>query len=159
MADLKTTTRKSLDEMSESHREHIERWEPHLEALRGEHVWAAVMRISGRGVTGPCYVALKRGSKDYVICDYDTDKKPDVTPKRVLAGPFDSSSTLMEEFKKFRAMAKEERTAAKEAGKGKPKPVTKKATRKVATKKTTKTPAAKKTAAKKPTRTRKPRSK
>lgn len=110
---LQTTTRKSLDEMSDSHRRHVERWEPHLEALRGQHVWAAVARIPGRGVEGPHYVALKRGAKDYVIVDYDTEKMTPATPKRILADGFESSGTLMEAFREFRTKAKAEREAVK----------------------------------------------
>ena len=109
--------RKSLDEMSEAHRSHIEKWEPHLEALQGEHVWAAVNRTPGRGVTGPVYVALKRAAKDYAVVDYDTEKRFDVTAKRILADGFESSSALMEAFKAYRQMAKTERLEAREAKK------------------------------------------
>lgn len=146
-----TKTRKSLDDMSESHRQHIEKWEPHLDNLRGEHVWAAVMRVPGRGVSGPCYVAVKRGSKDYAIVDYDTEKQPNVTPKRVLSDGFESSTALMEAFKEYRQMARDERAAAKPAAKTAKAPTRKKApAKKAAAKKTTKKPAAKKAAARKP---------
>ena len=151
MGKMKTTTRKALDEMSDSHRAHIEKWEPHLEALRGEHVWAAVSRVPGRGVEGPVYVALKRGPKDYVIVDYDTAKMPAVTPKRVLADGFESSSAVMEAFKEYRAKAREEREAIKAAAAAKPKakPKPKQAKAKAA---------ARKSAAKKPVRKKAPAS-
>jgi hypothetical protein len=112
MAAKNTSTRKSLDDMSEAHRAHIEKWDPHLSALRGQHVWAAVSRTPGRGVEGPVYVAVKRGPKDYVIVDYDTAKMVKVTPKRVLADGFESSGALMEAFKEYRQMAKDARAAA-----------------------------------------------
>ncbi len=143
MAAKNTSTRKSLDEMSDAHRDHIEKWDPHLPMLRGEHVWAAVSRTPGRGVEGPVYVALKRGAKDYAIVDYDTATKPKITPKRVLAEGFESSGALMEAFGEYRAMAKEERNAAKSTTKPKAK-VKAKPTRKAAPKKTTRKPSAKK---------------
>ena len=129
------TTRKSLNEMSEAHRKHIEKWDPHLAALKGEHVWASVNRIPGRGKEGPVYVALKRGAKDYAIVDYDTAKQVAVTPKRILADGFESSSALMEAFKDYRQKAKSERLAAREADK---KPAAKKVTKSVAKKATKK---------------------
>lgn len=149
---LKTSTRKSLDEMSESHRQHIEKWEPHLDQLKAEHVWAAVSRIPGRGVEGPAYVAVKRGAKDYAIVDYDTAKQVKVTPKRVLEDGFESSTALMEAFKPYRVKAKEERNAAKTTAKPKPKAKAK-PKRKAPAKKA----APKKAAAKKPTRKRAPK--
>jgi hypothetical protein len=134
MAASNTSTRKSLDDMSQAHRDHIEKWDPHLKLLRGEHVWAAVSRTPGRGVEGPVYVAVKRAAKDYAIMDYDTATKPKVTPKRVLADGFESSGALMEAFGEYRQMAKDERAAAK--GTTKPKPKAKaKPTRKAAPKK------------------------
>lgn len=136
LASLNTKTRKSLDEMSESHREHIEKWEPHISKLGGEHVWASCNRFPGRGGDGPMYIALKKGAKDYVIVDYNTEKM--VKPK-VLADGFETSGQLMEAFKEYRQLAKEERAAAKPA---------KKASTKTAAKDKTKKPAAK--AAKKP---------
>lgn len=148
---LQTTTRKSLDEMSDSHRKHIERWEPHLEALRGEHVWAAVSRVPGRGVEGPYYVALKRGAKDYVIVDYDTEKMTPATPKRILADGFESSTALMEAFKEFRQKAKGEREAIKASS---TKPKAKAASSKAKT--TSKAKAKAKTTAKKPVRKKAP---
>lgn len=144
--ELKTSTRKSLDEMSESHRQHIEKWEPHLEQLKAEHVWAAVSRVPGRGVDGPMYVAIKRGAKDYAIVDYDTEKQVKVTPKRVLEDGFESSTALMEAFKPYRVKAKEERNASKTTAKPK------KAAVKKPTRKAPKKAAAKKAPAKKPTR-------
>lgn len=155
MAD--TRKRKSLDDMSVAHRNHIEKWEPHLEALRGEHVWAAVMRVPGRGATGPCYVALKRGAKDYVIVDYDTEKQINVTPKRVLEDGFESSGSLMETFKTYRQKARDERKAAGPATKASKPPKRKAAPKKAAPKKAAKSKAsAKKKATRKP---RKPASK
>jgi hypothetical protein len=147
LASLTTKTRKSLDEMSESHREHIERWEPHIGKLGGEHVWASCNRFPGRGGDGPMYVALKRGAKDYVIVDYNTEKM--VKPK-VLADGFETSGQLMEAFKEYRQMAKEERAAAKPASSKKAS--TKKTTAKSSTKKAPAKGTAKKAPAKKPVR-------
>jgi hypothetical protein len=135
---LKTSTRKSLDEMSDSHRLHIEKWEPHVDKLGAEHVWASANRFSGRGGDGPVYVALKRGSKDYAIVDYDTSKKQKA---KVLEDGFESSTTLMEAFKAWRAKAKEERgddkASKKPAGKTKaPAKGSKSAPKKGTTKKT-----------------------
>ncbi len=143
MAAKNTSTRKSLDNMSDAHRDHIEKWDPHLPQLRGEHVWAAVSRTPGRGVEGPVYVALKRGAKDYAIVDYDTATKPKITPKRVLADGFESSGALMEAFGEYRQMAKDERSAAKSTTKPKAKAKAK-PTRKSAPKKATRKPSAKK---------------
>lgn len=142
LATLKTTTRKGLDEMSESHRAHIEKWEDHISTLGIEHVWASANRFAGRGGEGPVFIAAKRGSKDYVILDYNTEtkKKP-----KVVADGFESSKTLMEAFKEYREQAKEERAeskpskpkAAKAAANGKvaKKTVMKKATKKIVRKK------------------------
>lgn len=123
---LKTSTRKGLDEMSDSHRAHIEKWEPHIEKLGAEHVWGSANRFSGRGGGGPVYVAIKRGQKDYAIVDYDTEKQ---TKAKVLEDGFESSKTLMESFKAYRAKAKEERQASKPVKKAaeKKKPAAKKA--------------------------------
>jgi len=140
---LKTSTRKSLDEMSESHRAHIEKWEPHVEAMGAEHVWASANRFPGRSGEGPVYAAVKRGQKDYAIVDYNTETQKKA---KVLADGFESSKTVMEAFKEYRAMAKEERAAAKPAKKAATK---KPAAKKPAAKKTT---TAKKPAAKKPVR-------
>lgn len=137
---LKTSTRKSLDEMSESHRAHIEKWEPHVEAMGAEHVWASANRFAGRSGEGLVYAAVKRGSKDYAIVDYNTETKKKA---KVLADGFESSKTVMEAFKEYRAMAKEERAASKPA-----KPAAKKTA--------AKRPAAKKAPAKKPTTKKKP---
>lgn len=140
LASLTTKTRKSLDDMSESHREHIERWEPHIKKLGGEHVWASCNRFPGRGGDGPMYIALKRGSKDYVVVDYDTEKM--VKPK-VLADGFETSGQLMEAFKEFRQKAKEERAAAKPVKAAKPKAEKKPAAKKAPAKKAAKAPAKK----------------
>lgn len=110
---LKTSTRKGLDEMSDSHRAHIEKWEDHVEAMGAEHVWASTNRFAGRGGEGPVYAAIKRGSKDYAIVSYDTSTGKKA---KVLVDGFESSKTLMEAFKEYREMAKEER------GEDKPKP-------------------------------------
>ena len=154
MVKLRTTTRKSLDDMSEAHRKHIEKWEPHLEALRGEHVWAAVSRTPGRGTLGPVYVALKRSAKDYIIADYDTEKRTPVTPSRVLS-EYGSSSELLTAFREFRQKAKDERAQClKDAAKSKPKKTAPKkaAAKKAAPKKAAvKRPAAKKATPKKAT--------
>lgn len=110
LATLKTTTRKGLDEMSESHRAHIEKWEDHISSMGIEHVWASANRFAGRGGEGSVFVAGKRGAKDYVILDYNTEtkKKP-----KVLADGFESSKTLIEAFKEYREQAKEERAESK----------------------------------------------
>jgi len=107
---LKTSTRKSLDEMSESHRAHIEKWEPHVTAMGAEHVWASANRFAGRGGEGLVYAAIKRGSKDYAIVEYNTETKKKA---KVLADGFESSKTVMEAFKEYRTMAKDERGANK----------------------------------------------
>lgn len=138
----KAKTRKSLDEMSVAHREHIEKWDPHLEALRAIFVWVAVSRVPGRGVTGPYYVAVKRGAKDYAIVDYDTEKQVSVTPKRVLADGFETSAAMMEAFKEFRKKARTEREAAKAPKASKP--PTRKAAPKTPRAKSTKASTAKK---------------
>lgn len=136
---LKTSTRKSLDEMSESHRAHIEKWEPHVTAMGAEHVWASANRFAGKGGEGLVYALIKRGQKDYAIVDYNTETQKKA---KVLADGFESSKTGLEAFKEYREMAKAERAASKPA-----KPAAKKAP-------ATKKPAAsaKKAPAKKPTR-------
>ncbi len=111
---LKTSTRKGLDEMSESHRAHIEKWEPHVEAMGAEHVWASANRFSERGGTGLVYAAIKRGSKDYAIVEYNTETKKKA---KVLEDGFESSKNVMEAFKGFRELAKEDRTKSREAKK------------------------------------------
>jgi hypothetical protein len=123
LAQLKTSTRKGLDEMSDSHRAHIEKWEPHVEAMGAEHVWASANRFSGRNGEGPVYAAIKRGSKDYAIVDYNTETQKKA---KVLEDGFESSKTVMEAFKEYRAKAKAERgddkakkTPAKKAAAGK----------------------------------------
>ena len=138
---LKTSTRKGLDEMSDSHRAHIEKWEPHVEAMGAEHVWASANRFSGRNGEGPVYAAIKVGSKDYKIVDYNTKTQKKA---KVLADGFESSKTVMEAFKEYRALAKEERgedkakkTPAKKAPAKKAAASGKKAPVKGSTKKTT----------------------
>lgn len=140
LANLKTSTRKSLDEMSESHRAHIEKWEPHITALGAEHVWASANRFGGRGGEGPVYVAAKRASKDYAILDYDTATKKKA---KVLVDGFESSKTLLEAFKEYREMAKAQRQADKPSKPKKAEPA--KGTKKVA-KKAANAPAAEKPA-------------
>lgn len=141
---LKTSTRKSLDEMSQSHRDHIEKWEPFIGLLGAEHVWASANRYPGRNSTGPVFVAIKRGAKDYAIVEFDTGKKQKA---KVVSDGFESSTTLMEAFKEYRAQAKAEREAAK------PAKTTKASTGKSSSKKpAAKKPAAKKASVKKPTR-------
>lgn len=142
LAKLTTKTRKSLDEMSESHRAHIEKWEPHMDKLGGEHVWASCNRFAGRGGDGPMYLALKRGSKDYAIVEYDTEK---MAKPKVLADGFETSGQVMEAFKEYRKKAKEERASAKGE-----KPT--KAKSSAATKPSAKKAPAKKAPAKKPAR-------
>lgn len=148
----KASTRKSLEEMSQSHREHIQKWDPHLENLKAVFVWVAVARISGRKVTGPHYVAIKRGSKDYAIVSYDTEKQIKVTPKLVLVDGFETSAAMMEAFKEYRTKARAERAASKTPKATKPpKRTTKpKAPRATSTKKkAAKKPARRKAATKK----------
>ena len=150
--EMLTSHRKSLDDMSEAHRAHIEKWEPHLIPLGGEGVWGFASLVPGRGATGPCYIALKRGPKDYAIISYDTEKMVKVTKRHVEEDGIESSTALLEAFKPYRIKAKEERNAAKSSKAAKPKPKARPA-RKAAPKKTAaKKPAAKKTAAKKRTR-------
>lgn len=128
-------TRKSLDEMSESHRKHVEQWGPHAAKLKAEFVWIAVSRFPQRGTEGKFYVAVKRGDKDFAIVDYDTTKvnTKSYRPKVVEDG-FETSTAMMKAFKVWRQTAREERAAARP----KPKPATKSA----------KKPAAKKAPAK-----------
>jgi hypothetical protein len=109
--------------MSDSHRAHIEKWEPHVEAMGAEHVWASANRFSGRNGEGPVYAAIKRGSNDYAIVDYNTETQKKA---KVLEDGFESSKTVMEAFKEYRAKAKAERgddkakkTPAKKAAAGK----------------------------------------
>jgi hypothetical protein len=125
---LKTSTRKSLDEMSKSHREHIEKWEPFINLLGAEHVWASANRYAGRNGTGQVFVAVKRGAKDYAIVEFDTGKK---VKAKVVQDGFENSKTLMDAFKEYRSQAKAEREASRPA-------------------KTTKASSGKKSSAKKP---------
>lgn len=104
-------SRKSLDEMSESHRAHVERWLPHQENLKAEFVWIAVRRYPERKQEGPHYVAIKRGDKDYAIVSYDTSKPKPITKKDVLDEGFTSSRAMLEAFSRYRQIAREERKA------------------------------------------------
>ncbi len=145
-------SRRSLKDMSESHRAHVLFWEPFLENLRAEFVWIAVSRYSERGGEGKHYVAVKRGDKDYAIIDFDTSKSTKITKRNVLDEGFTSSTSMLETFKKYRQMARDERASSK------PKPKAK-TTRKTGTSKPKAPPKgkAKKPAARKPAaRTRKP---
>ncbi len=106
----KMKSRKSLGEMSESHRAHVERWDPHIEKLKAEFVWIAVSCLPGRGVEGPHFVAIKRGAKDYAIVEYDTEKQ---TRPKVLDDGFETSSAMMEAFKEYRKLARTRRNDVK----------------------------------------------
>ncbi len=141
-------SRRSLKDMSESHRDHVLFWEPHLENLRAEFVWIAVSRYPERGGEGKHYIAVKRGDKDYAIVDYDTSKDAKITKRNVLDEGFTSSTSMLETFKTYREMAREERASATKVAK--PKTVRKTSTAKP--KKGPKKPVARKPAA----RTRKP---
>lgn len=152
-------SRKSLKNMSESHKAHVLFWEPHLDNLRAEFVWIAVSRFPERGGDGPHYVALKRGDKDYAIVDYDTSKGTKITKRNVMDEGFTSSTSMLEAFKTYRQMARDERAEATAAKAAKPK--AKKQVRKTSTSKPKTAPkaGAKKPAAKKPaTRKRTPAS-
>ena len=123
-----TKTRKSLDEMSESHRAHIERWDKHCAAMGVEHVWIGVQRYNQRGVDGPHYVAVKKGDKDFQIRAYDTSKIDNATNRgKVLEDGFETSTALIEAFGQYRQMAREERDKARgKATSAKPKTSTRK---------------------------------
>ncbi len=126
---LKTTTKKSLDAMSEAHRAKIERWEPMLTAIGAEHIWASSPRFRGRG-EGPFYLAVKAGSKDYRIVSFDTSK-PTVKAKVLVKG-VTSPKTILTQFGEYRLMAKAERgTAEKPVAKSAPKTPAKAAAKKV----------------------------
>ncbi len=141
-------SRRSLKDMSDSHRAHVLFWEPFLENLRAEFVWIAVSRYPEHGGEGKHYVAVKRGDKDYAIIDFDTSKNVKVTKRNVLDEGHTSSTAMLETFKTYRQMARDERASATKVAK--PKTV-----RKTSTSKPKKAP--KKPAARKPaTRTRKP---
>ena len=147
-------SRKGLDEMSESHRAHVERWDPHCAKMRAQFVWIGVQRFSQRGVEGPHYVAVKRDDKDYAILDYDTSKLEVKSYRlKVVEDGFETSSAMMEAFKVWRATAREERAASKSKptkGGAKPKAKTR------AKPKAKKAPAKKAAAKKPPTRKRAP---
>ena len=141
-------SRRSLKDMSESHRAHVLFWEPFYEALRAEFVWIAVSRYPERGGEGKHYVAVKRGDKDYAIIDFDTSKPTKITKRNVLDDGFTSSTAMLETFKTYRQMARDERAKAT-------KPTKPKTVRKTGASKPKKPPA--KPAARKPAaRTRKP---
>lgn len=110
--DLRTTTKKSLGEMSDAHRRHIERWEPFLKNIEAQHVWAATPRFPGRGV-GPFFLAVKNGPRNYGIIEFDTS-----TEERVeLSTGVSSPKTILEDFRPYRVTAKEERDALRAAAK------------------------------------------
>lgn len=109
-------SRKSLDEMSESHRAHVEKWTPHVENLKAVFVWTAVSCIPGRGVEGPYFVAIKRGDKDYAIVEYNTQTQ---RVNKILDDGFETSSAMMEAFKEWRKVAKERRAAVRGTAKAK----------------------------------------
>lgn len=129
--DLTTTTKKGTDEMTDAHRRHIERWEPVVEAMDIDHVWAATPRTPGRG-DGPFFLAVKFESKRYGIVSIDTT---DPSEFEVLVDDIGSPKTVLQEFKTYRQTAKTERDAARKAAKAEAKPkakATKKVTRKKA---------------------------
>ncbi len=109
---LVTTTKKSLDDMSDAHRRHIERWEPFLEAIGAQHVWAATPRFPGRGA-GPFFLAIKIGPRNYGLVEFNTDTEVLVE----LADGVVSPKTILEDFRPYRATAKEERDALRAAAK------------------------------------------
>jgi hypothetical protein len=115
--DLTTTTKKSLDSMSEAHRRHIERWEPFLSLIGGEHVWAATPRFAGRG-EGAFFLAVKIGPKNYGIAEFDTSKK--LKAKYVVKDVV-SPKAILTQFGEYRKTAKAERDAARAASKSKAK--------------------------------------
>lgn len=159
-AKVPTGSRKPIDDMSESHRKHIEQWGPHQENLKAEFVWVAVSRFSGHGGEGPYYVCIKRADKDYAIVSYDTSNPKAITKRNVEAEGFDSSTAMLEAFKEFRAKAREERKAdaAQKAPAKKAKPASKpKPKRRAAPSKSTKKAPASSTAKKTPTRRRAPK--
>ena len=130
-------SRKSLSQMSDSHKAHVIFWEPHMENLKAEFVWIAVSRFPERGGQGPHFVAIKRGEKDYAIVDYNTaDPKP-ITKRNILDEGFTSSTAMLETFKSYRQKAREERAVAS----GKPKPKVKPPVRKTSTSAPKKAPA------------------
>lgn len=114
---LTTTTKKSLDSMSEAHRAKIERWEPVLSLLGAQHVWASSPRFVGRG-DGPFYLAVKAGAKDYRIVSFDTSKS---VKAKVLVKGITSPKEILRQFGEYRTMAKAERTAAGAKAKEAPK--------------------------------------
>lgn len=107
VAELRTSHKKGLDEMSSAHRTKIERWEPMLSAIGAEHVWASSPRTSGRA-PGLFYLAVKVASKNYAIVGFDTSTP--TTKATVLVGSIASPKALLEQFGAYRLMAKAERT-------------------------------------------------
>jgi hypothetical protein len=112
--DFAATTKRSSGEMTEAHRLYLERWDPLVERLGVDHIWAASPRFAGRG-EGKFYLAVKFGPRDYRVVAIDTSK-PDSKPV-VKVKSTASPSAILVEFKKFRAMAKVERDADREARK------------------------------------------
>ncbi len=142
-------SRKSLKSMSEAHRAHVLFWEPHLENLRAQFVWTIASRFPEHGREGSYYLAVKRGDKDYAIVSYDTTKNTKVTKRNILDEGMVSSTAMLEAFKTYRQMARDERASTTK----KPKPKT---VRKTSTSKPKKAPAKKPAARKPATRARKP---
>lgn len=130
--DLKTTTKKGTDEMTDAHRRHIERWEPVVDALGIDHVWAATPRAPGRG-DGPFFLAVKFESKRYGIVALDTtdlSQEPEVLVDNVT-----SPKVILQEFRAFRSQAKAERDKLRSEAKAKPEAKAKTSKKTVAKKK------------------------
>lgn len=106
--------RKSLDELSEAQRAHVEFWTPHAAKMKVDYVWVAVSRYPQRGTDGPHYVAVKKGDKDYRIVSYDTSKlKVKSYRMTVVEDGFETSTAMMQAFKQWRVTARAEREAAR----------------------------------------------
>lgn len=136
---LTTTTKRSLDAMSNAHRDKILRWEPMLGAIGAQHVWASSPRTPSRG-EGPQYLAIKAGSKDYRIVSFDSSK---TVKAKVLVKGITSPKELLNQFGEFRTKAKEERDSARSAAKSKAKATPKTAAKKATQKRAPRKPAAK----------------
>jgi hypothetical protein len=137
--ELTTTTKRSLDSMSNAHRDKILRWEPMLNLIGAEHVWASSPRTPSRG-EGPQYLAIKAGSKDYRIVSFDSSK---TVKAKVLVKGITSPKVLLEQFGEYRTMAKTERDGIRAAAKSKSKAPAKKAAGTKSTKRAPRKPAAK----------------
>ncbi len=110
--DLVTTTKKSLDDMSDAHRRHIERWEPFLNTIGAQHVWAGTPRFPGRGL-GPYFLAIKIGPRNYGLVEFNTETEELVQ----IADGVSSPKTILEDFRPYRVTAKSERDALRSAAK------------------------------------------